>query len=169
LAKASTFHRMSKLTCPALIPIGRGFSLVSTVGIPEKFTLVLPSTSTSSIAKAMLPQSNETFVPLSEPSIFIYVSPGLSLALRTGARAFIKQTRHPERNRLAHMVRIGSRNWTPAEITRLIALIDGGSSAQVIAVSLKRSITAIRAKARALGKPFPIVASKKRPSLPNRN
>jgi hypothetical protein len=66
------------------------------------------------------------------------------------------------------MVRISSRNWTPAQITRLIALIDGGSSAPVIAITLKRPITAIRAKARTLGKPFLAVASKDRLSLPNR-
>jgi hypothetical protein len=65
------------------------------------------------------------------------------------------------------MVRIGSRKWTPAQITRLIELIDDGSSAVVAAVSLKRSITVIRAKARSLGKSFPIVASmsKHRPPL----
>jgi hypothetical protein len=57
------------------------------------------------------------------------------------------------------MVRIGSRKWTPTQITLLIVLIDEGSSAAVIAVSLKRSVTVIRAKARSLGKPFPIVAS----------
>jgi hypothetical protein len=57
------------------------------------------------------------------------------------------------------MVRIGGRIWTPARITHLMLLIDEGSSAAAIAVSLKRSITVIRAKARNLGKPFPIVAS----------
>jgi hypothetical protein len=57
------------------------------------------------------------------------------------------------------MVRIGSRKWTPAQLTHLMVLIDNGSSAAFIAVSLKRSITVIRAKARSLGKPFPIVAS----------
>ncbi len=57
------------------------------------------------------------------------------------------------------MVRISSRKWTPTQITHLIVLIDEGSSAAVIAVSLKRSVTVIRAKARSLGKPFPIVAS----------
>jgi hypothetical protein len=36
------------------------------------------------------------------------------------------------------MVRIGSRTWTPAQITRLIELIDDGSSAKVVAVSLER-------------------------------
>jgi hypothetical protein len=56
------------------------------------------------------------------------------------------------------MVRIGSRKWTPAQITRLTVLIDDGSSAEVIAVSLKRSVTVIRAKARSLGKPFPVAA-----------
>jgi hypothetical protein len=55
------------------------------------------------------------------------------------------------------MVRIGSRTWTPAQITQLMMLIDRGSSAASIAISLKRSITVIRAKARNLGKPFPIV------------
>jgi hypothetical protein len=59
---------------------------------------------------------------------------------------------------LDHMVRIGSRTWTPAQITHLMVLIDEGSSAAVIAVSLKRSITVIRAKARNLGKPFPMIA-----------
>lgn len=57
------------------------------------------------------------------------------------------------------MVRIGSRKWTPTQTMRLIVLIDEGSSAAVIAVSLKRSITVIRAKARSLGRPFPITAS----------
>ena len=52
------------------------------------------------------------------------------------------------------MVRIGSRKWTPAQLTHLVVLIDNGSSAAFIAVSLKRSITVIRAKARSLGKPF---------------
>ena len=39
----------------------------------------------------------------------------------------------------------------------LVALIDKGCSAASIAVSLKRSVTVIRAKARNLGKPFPVV------------
>jgi hypothetical protein len=56
------------------------------------------------------------------------------------------------------MVRIGSRTWTPAQIMHLTVMIDTGSSAAVIAVSLKRSIVVIRAKARSLGKPFPIIA-----------
>jgi hypothetical protein len=58
------------------------------------------------------------------------------------------------------MVRIGSRKWTSAQITRLTALIDAGSSAAVIAISLKRSVTVIRAKARSIGKPFQIIASR---------
>ena len=57
------------------------------------------------------------------------------------------------------MARIGSRRWTPAQTARLIALIDDGTSPASIAVTLKRSITVIRAKARTLGKPFPVVAS----------
>jgi hypothetical protein len=61
---------------------------------------------------------------------------------------------------LALMVRIGSRKWTPTQTAHLIALIDDGSSPASIAVSLKRSITSIRAKARNLGKPFTIVASR---------
>jgi hypothetical protein len=52
------------------------------------------------------------------------------------------------------MVRIDSRNWTPDRTAHLIALIDDGSSPASIAVSLKRSVTVIRAKARNLGKPF---------------
>ena len=56
------------------------------------------------------------------------------------------------------MVRIGSRKWTQAQITHLMALIDKGSSAASIAILMKRSLTAIRSKARAVGKPFPIVA-----------
>jgi hypothetical protein len=55
-------------------------------------------------------------------------------------------------------VRIDSGNWTPAQTARLIAPIDDGSSPACIAVSLKRSVTVIRAKARNLGKPFLIVA-----------
>ena len=39
------------------------------------------------IAGGLWPRSNETFVPASEPLISIYVSPGVSLALRTGAGA----------------------------------------------------------------------------------
>jgi hypothetical protein len=52
------------------------------------------------------------------------------------------------------MVRIGSRKWTTAQTAHLTVLIDKGSSPASIAVSLKRSITVIRAKARSLGKPF---------------
>ena len=55
------------------------------------------------------------------------------------------------------MVRIESRKWTAAQTVHLVALIDKGCSAASIAVSLKRSITVIRAKARNLGKPFPVV------------
>jgi hypothetical protein len=40
-----------------------------------------------------------------------------------------------------------------------MALIDEGTSVASVAVSQKRSITVIRAKARYLGKPFPIAAS----------
>jgi hypothetical protein len=57
------------------------------------------------------------------------------------------------------MVRIGSRKWTPAQTARLIALIKDGTSPAIIAVSLKRSIAVIRAKARNLGKPFAVAAS----------
>jgi hypothetical protein len=34
-------------------------------------------------------------------------------------------------------------------------MIDAGSSDAVIAITMKRSVTVIRAKARSLGKPFP--------------
>jgi hypothetical protein len=57
------------------------------------------------------------------------------------------------------MVRISSRKWTAAQTAHLMVLIDEGSSAASIAVSLKRPIVAIRAKARNLGKPFPIVVA----------
>jgi hypothetical protein len=58
---------------------------------------------------------------------------------------------------LKRMVRIGSRMWTPAQTAHLMMLIGEGSSAASIAISLRRSITAVRAKARNLGKPFPVV------------
>ena len=45
-----------------------------------------------------------------------------------------------------------------AQTAHLMALIDEGTSAVSVVVSQKRSITIIRAKARNLGKPFPIVA-----------
>ena len=63
------------------------------------------------------------------------------------------------------MVRIGSRKWTPTQITHLIVLIDEGSSAAIIAVSLKRSITVIRAKAPSLGRTLPIGVSPLRISI----
>jgi gamma-glutamyltranspeptidase len=57
------------------------------------------------------------------------------------------------------MVRIGSREWTAAQIERLIELIDAGSSAASAAVALKRSITVVQAKARSVGKPFQTAVS----------
>jgi hypothetical protein len=59
---------------------------------------------------------------------------------------------------LGHMVRIGSRKWSVAQIRHLTALIDAGTSAARSAVILKRSINVVRAKARNLGKPFEVVA-----------
>ena len=59
------------------------------------------------------------------------------------------------------MVRIGSRKWTAAQIERLIVLVDAGSSAASAAVALKRSITVVQTKARSLGKPFQIAASRR--------
>jgi hypothetical protein len=59
------------------------------------------------------------------------------------------------------MVRIGSRKWTAAQIERLIWLIDAGSSAASAAVVLKRSITVVQTKARSLGKPFQVAASRR--------
>jgi hypothetical protein len=53
------------------------------------------------------------------------------------------------------MVRLSSRKWTVAQTASLLALIDDGTSAANIALSLRRSVTVIRAKARNLGKPFP--------------
>jgi hypothetical protein len=60
------------------------------------------------------------------------------------------------------MVRIGSRKWTAAHIGQLVVLIDAGSSAASAAIVLKRSISVVQSKARSLGKPFPIVASRQR-------
>jgi gamma-glutamyltranspeptidase len=59
------------------------------------------------------------------------------------------------------MVRIGSRKWTAAQIERLILLIDAGSSAAGAAVALKRSITVVQTKARSIGKPFQVAASRR--------
>jgi len=59
------------------------------------------------------------------------------------------------------MVRIGSRKWTAAHIGRLVLLIDAGSSPASAAIVLKRSVTVVQNKARSLGKPFPIVASRR--------
>jgi hypothetical protein len=59
------------------------------------------------------------------------------------------------------MVRIGSRKWTGAQIECLIVLIDAGASAASAAVALKRSITVVQTKARSLGKPFQVAASRR--------
>jgi hypothetical protein len=56
------------------------------------------------------------------------------------------------------MVRIGSRKWTTAQIEQLTVLLDAGVSAPRTAIVMKRSITVVRAMARNLGKPFPVVA-----------
>jgi hypothetical protein len=58
------------------------------------------------------------------------------------------------------MVRISSRKWTVAQTERLIVLIDAGSSAANAAVALKRSIIVVQTKARSIGKPFQIAASR---------
>jgi hypothetical protein len=60
---------------------------------------------------------------------------------------------------LGHSVRIDSKKWTAAQIERL--LVDAGSSAASAAVALKRSITVVQTKARSLGKPFQIAASRR--------
>jgi hypothetical protein len=59
------------------------------------------------------------------------------------------------------MVRIGSRKWISAQIERLILLVDAGSSTATAAVALKRSITVVQTKARSLGKPFQVAASRR--------
>jgi hypothetical protein len=71
--------------------------------------------------------------------------------------SFRNQSRHAG---LAHMVRIGSRKWTEAQIERLIVLIDAGSSAASAAIALKRSITVVQTKARSLGRPFHVAVSR---------
>ena len=58
---------------------------------------------------------------------------------------------------LGQMVRIASRQWTAAQTEHLTELIDAGWSAASAAVILKRSVVVIRAKARNLGKTFPVV------------
>jgi hypothetical protein len=52
------------------------------------------------------------------------------------------------------MTRIASRGWTSAEILRLRELLDVGISAAAAAIALKKSIIAVRAKAKVLGHPF---------------
>ncbi len=59
------------------------------------------------------------------------------------------------------MVRIGSRKWTAAHISQLVALIDAGCSAASAAIALKRSISLVQNKARRLGKPFQMAASRR--------
>ena len=54
------------------------------------------------------------------------------------------------------MVRISSREWTPAQIEHLSLLIAAGSTAAKAAVILKRSITVVLAKAKSLRTPFKI-------------
>jgi hypothetical protein len=49
---------------------------------------------------------------------------------------------------------------TPAQTARLMALIDDGASPASIAILLRRSVAVIRAKARNLGKPFPVIISR---------
>jgi hypothetical protein len=60
------------------------------------------------------------------------------------------------------MVRISSRKWTFAQIEELSALIAAGSTAANAAMTLRRSITVVRAKARNLGTPFQMIAEHRR-------
>jgi hypothetical protein len=57
------------------------------------------------------------------------------------------------------MVRIGSRKWTAAHISQLVVLIDAGCCAASAAI--KRSISVVQNKARRLGKPFHMAASRR--------
>jgi len=59
------------------------------------------------------------------------------------------------------MVRIGSRKWTAAHISQLIVLIDAGCCAACAAIAIKRSISVVQNKARRLGKPFHMAASRR--------
>ena len=54
------------------------------------------------------------------------------------------------------MVRIASRLWSPVHTEHLILLLDSGVSAAVAAIALKRSTIVVEAKARNLGRRFPI-------------
>jgi gamma-glutamyltranspeptidase len=69
--------------------------------------------------------------------------------------------RNQHRQVALSLVRIGSRKWTAAHIGQLLVFIDAGSSAASAAIALKRSISVVQNKARSLGKPFPIVASRR--------
>jgi hypothetical protein len=55
------------------------------------------------------------------------------------------------------VVRIASRLWSPAHVAHLILLLDSGASAAVAAVALRRPIVIVKAKARHLGRHFPIL------------
>jgi hypothetical protein len=48
-------------------------------------------------------------------------------------------------------------SWTPADLEKLNKLLDDGASAVRAAAALKRKTTAVRMKARELGKSFPTV------------
>jgi hypothetical protein len=56
------------------------------------------------------------------------------------------------------MVRISSRTWTLPQIEHLARLIAAGSTAANAAMTLRRSIKVVRAKARILGTPFQLPA-----------
>ncbi len=62
---------------------------------------------------------------------------------------------------MGRMVRIGSRKWTAAHISRLVVLIDAGCSAACAVIALKRSISVVQNQARRLGKPFQMAASRR--------
>lgn len=48
-----------------------------------------------------------------------------------------------------------SRPWTEADIAQLAAIQESGASANRASVALKRTVVAVRSKARELGMPFP--------------
>jgi hypothetical protein len=75
----------------------------------------------------------------------------------TKARPLWNETWHAL---LGQMVRIASRQWTAAQTEHLTELIDAGWTAASAAVTLKRSVIAVQAKARNFGKTFLVVTTR---------
>lgn len=57
-------------------------------------------------------------------------------------------------------------SWTEEQETLLIALVADGASPVRAAAALKRNIKAVQAKARSLGKPFPLLRDERKKWAP---